>query len=93
MLTFWRGGVMENRHLDVIWPVGMRNTDDRGYTWPQGYTDEDKAKTFHEVITDQVNMVQELLPPGKTPLFHFTMYTEMLPPTSSIPRRSTCRPT
>ncbi len=79
MLTFWRGGVMENRHLDVIWPVGMRNTDDRGYTWPQGTTDEDKAKTFHEVITDQVNMVRELLPPGKTPLFHFTMYTEMLP--------------
>jgi len=79
MLTFWRGGVLENRHLDVIWPVGMRNTDDRGYTWPQGTTDEDKARTFHEVITDQVNMVRELLPPGKTPLFHFTMYTEMLP--------------
>ncbi len=79
MLTFWRGGVMENRHLDVIWPVGMRGTEDRGYTWPQGYTDEDKARTFHEVIADQVNMVKELLPPGKTPLFHFTMYTEMLP--------------
>ena len=79
MLTFWRGGVMENRHLDVIWPVGMRGTEDRPYTWPQGYTDEDKAKTFHEVITDQVNMVKELLPPGKTPLFHFTMYNEMLP--------------
>ena len=79
MLTFWRGGVMENRHLDVIWPVGMRNTDDRGYNWPQGTTDEDKARTFHEVITDQVNMVKELLPPDKTPLFHFTMYTEMLP--------------
>jgi hypothetical protein len=79
MLTFWRGGVMENRHLDVIWPVGMRGTEDRPYTWPQGYTDEDKAKTFHEVITDQVNMAKELLPPGKTPLFHFTMYTEMLP--------------
>ena len=79
MLAFWRGGVMENRHLDVIWPVGMRNTEDRGYVWPQGTTDEDKARTFHEVITDQVNMVHELLPPGKTALFHFTMYTEMLP--------------
>jgi len=79
MLTFWRGGVMENRHLDVIWPVGMRNTDDQGYVWPQGFTDADKAKAFHEIITDQVNMVKELLPPGKTPLFHFTMYTEMLP--------------
>jgi hypothetical protein len=79
MLTFWRGGVMENRHLDVIWPVGMRNTEDRGYNFPPGTTDEEKARTFHEVITDQVNMVHELLPPGKIPLFHFTMYTEMLP--------------
>jgi hypothetical protein len=79
MLSFWRGGAIENRHLDVIWPVGMRNTEDRGYVWPQGTTDEDKARVFHEVITDQVNMVRELLPPGKTPLFHFTMYTEMLP--------------
>jgi len=79
MLTYWRDGVLENRHLDAIWPVGMRGTEDRPYTWPAGYTDEDKAKVFHEVITDQVNMVKELLPPGKTPLFHFTMYTEMLP--------------
>ena len=79
MLAFWRAGVMENRHLDVIWPVGMRNTEDRGYVLPQGFTDEDRAKVFHEVIADQVNMTRELLPPGKTPLFHFTMYTEMLP--------------
>ncbi len=79
MLKFWRAGVMENRHLDVIWPVGMRGTEDRTYTWPEGYTDDDKAKVFHEVIADQVNMVKELLPPGKTPLFHFTMYSEMLP--------------
>jgi hypothetical protein len=79
MLEFWRAGVMENRHLDVIWPVGMRNTEDRGYVWPQGTTEEDKARVFHEVIADQVNMTRELLPPGKTPLFHFTMYTEMLP--------------
>ena len=79
MLTFWRGGVMENRHLDAIWPVGMRGTEDFPYQWPAGYSDSDKAKVFHEVITDQVNMVKELLPPGKTPVFHFTMYTEMLP--------------
>jgi len=57
----------------------MRNTEDRGYVWPQGTTDEDKARVFHEVIADQVAMTRELLPPGKTPLFHFTMYTEMLP--------------
>jgi len=79
MLRFWRGGVDENHNIDVIWPVGMRSTEDRGYVWPQGTTDEDKARVFHEVITDQVNMVHEALPPGRTPVFHFTMYTEMLP--------------
>jgi hypothetical protein len=79
MLRFWRGGVDENHNIDVIWPVGMRNTEDRGYIWPQGTTDDDKARVFHEVITDQVNMVHEALPPGRTPVFHFTMYTEMLP--------------
>jgi hypothetical protein len=26
MLTFWRGGVTENKDLDAIWPVGMRGT-------------------------------------------------------------------
>lgn len=78
MLTFWRGGVLENRDLDVIWPVGMRNTTDAGYHFPPGITDEDKAKVFHDVIAQQVGMVRELLPKNKTPLFHFTMYTEML---------------
>ena len=79
MLTFWRGGVMENRDLDVIWPVGMRGTADRPFIFPQGTTDDEKARTFREVIRDQVAMVKELLPKDKTPLFHFTMYSEMLP--------------
>jgi hypothetical protein len=78
MLTFWRGGVLENRDFDVIWPVGMRGTQDRGYVFPPGMSDEDKARAFHDAIAAQVGMVRELLPPGKTPLFHFTMYTEML---------------
>ncbi|MEJ2082245.1 MAG: glycosyl hydrolase 115 family protein, partial [Acidobacteriota bacterium] len=78
MLKFWRGGVEENKSIDVIWPVGMRGTADRPYIFPRGITDADKARVFHEAIQDQVNMVKELLPEGKTPLFHFTMYTEML---------------
>lgn len=78
LLQFWRGGVLENRDLDVIWPVGMRGTSDRAYTFPPGTTDEDKARVFHDAISAQVGMVRELLPPGKAPLFHFTMYTEML---------------
>jgi len=79
MLTFWRGGVLENRSLDVIWPVGMRGTADRPFVFPEGTTDGQKAATFREVIRRQVDMVRELLPKDKTPLFHFTMYSEMLP--------------
>lgn len=79
MLKFWRGGVEENRDLDVIWPVGMRGTEDRPFMFPAGTTDEEKARTFREVITEQVKMVREMIPKDKTPLFHFTMYSEMLP--------------
>lgn len=79
MLQFWRGGVLENRDLDVIWPVGMRGTEDRPFLFPQGTTDAQKAATFRDVIQQQVSMVKDLLPKDKTPLFHFTMYSEMLP--------------
>ncbi len=79
MLQFWRGGVLENRDLDVIWPVGMRGTEDRPFVFPAGTTDDQKAATFRDVIQQQVSMVRELLPKDKTPLFHFTMYSEMLP--------------
>jgi Glycosyl hydrolase family 115 len=79
LLTFWRGGVTENKDIDVIWPVGMRGTEDRPFTFPQGTTDDQKAATFREVINEQVKMVRDLLPGNKTPLFHFTMYSEMLP--------------
>jgi hypothetical protein len=79
MLTFWRGGVLENRALDAIWPVGMRGTADRPFVFPQGTTGAQKAATFREVIRDQVATVRELLPKDKTPLFTFTMYSEMLP--------------
>jgi hypothetical protein len=79
MIKFWRAGVLENRDLDAIWPVGMRGTEDRPFTFPAGTTDDEKAKTFREVIADQVKIVDDLLPKDKTPLFHFTMYNEMLP--------------
>src|ERR1017187_6282753 len=79
MLKFWRGGLMENKDLEVIWPVGMRGTSDRPFTFPPGTTDDQRAATFREVINEQVKMVRETLPKDKTPLFHFTMYSEMLP--------------
>ncbi len=76
MLTFWRGGLTENKDLDAIWPVGMRGTSDRPFTFPAGTTDAQKAATFREVIAEQTKMVRAVVP---HPLFHFTMYSEMLP--------------
>ena len=35
---------MENKDLDVIWPVGMRGTEDRPFTFPPGTTDEQRAE-------------------------------------------------
>ena len=78
MLTFWRGGVLENRELDAIWPLGMRGTDDVPYTFPPNISAEEKARIYQEIIDLQVAMVKELLPPEKEPIFHFTMYNEML---------------
>jgi hypothetical protein len=78
MLKFWRGGLMENKDLDVIWPVGMRGTSDRPFTFPAGTTEDQRAATFREVIGEQVKMVKEVIK-DKPPLFHFTMYSEMLP--------------
>ena len=79
LLNFWRGGVLENRALDVYWPVGLRGTQDRSYTFPDGTSDDVKNKAYREAIDAQVGMVKGLLPKDKTPLFHFTLYTEMLP--------------
>jgi hypothetical protein len=70
---------LENRDLDAIWPVGLRGTQDRGYTFPEGMSDDEKNKIYREVIDEQVQLTKSLLPAGKAPLFHFTLYTEMLP--------------
>jgi hypothetical protein len=79
ILNFWRGGVLENRELDAYWPVGLRGTQDRAYNFPDGISEDEKNKAYREAIEEQVRMTRSLLPPGKTPLFHFTLYTEMLP--------------
>ncbi len=78
LLNFWRGGVLENRSLDCIWPVGMRGTADTSYRFPAGMSAEERGKVFREVIDAQVKMTNELLPSDKTPIFHFTLYGEML---------------
>jgi hypothetical protein len=60
MLKYWRAGLEENKDLDVIWPVGMRGTADRPYTFPPETTDQQKAQVFHDAIRAQQfrNIVQ-----------------------------------
>lgn len=78
MVKYWRAGVEENKHLDAIWPVGLRGIDDRSYQFPKGMSDAAKIAVYNEAINIQVKMVKELIPKDKKPLFHFTLYTEML---------------
>ncbi len=78
MLNFWRGGVEENKGFNCVWPVGLRGTDDAGYTFPKEMGAAEKAKIFAEVIETQVKMTTEMLSKDKTPVFHFTMYHEVL---------------
>jgi hypothetical protein len=79
LINYWRGGVMENRELDAIWPVGLRGTQDRAYSFPDGISEDEKNKAYRDAIDEQVKLTKELLPAGRAPLFHFTLYTEMLP--------------
>jgi hypothetical protein len=79
MLRYWRGGVEENKDLNCIWPVGMRGTDDTGYKFPPGVTAAQQAQMFKDAIEQQVKMTKDLLGADKQPpIFHFTLYTEML---------------
>lgn len=78
MLKFWRGGVAENGKLDCIWPVGLRGTDDYGYPFPKDMSEEDQNKIFQDVIAAQIETTRNLSPKDKPPVFHFTLYGEML---------------
>jgi hypothetical protein len=78
MIKYWNAGVAENKNLDAIWPVGLRGIDDHQYEFPKNATDAAKTKVYNEAIDVQVKTVKEMIPKDKVPLFHFTLYTEML---------------
>ncbi|MGI9090394.1 MAG: glycosyl hydrolase 115 family protein [Gemmatimonadaceae bacterium] len=78
MLNYWRGGVIENRNLDAIWPVGLRGTDDHAYRFPEDVGEKEQARIFRDAIETQVGMTKALVPSGKHPIFQFTLYREML---------------
>ena len=80
MLRYWRGGLEENAGLDCIWPVGLRGVDDTGYKFPKDMPESEQSRVFTEAVAEQVRMTKELVPPAKQPpVFHWTLYTEMLP--------------
>lgn len=78
MVKFWRGGVWENKEINCIWPVGLRGTNDYGYPFPKGMSEDDQTKVFNNVIETQVKTVKDLLPCNEPPVYTFTLYTEML---------------
>lgn len=78
MLNYWRGGVLENRALDAIWPVGLRGAEDRAYEFPPNVSDAEQARVFRAAMDSQISITRSLLPAGKKPIFAFTLYSEML---------------
>ncbi|MDR0792309.1 MAG: glycosyl hydrolase 115 family protein [Chitinophagaceae bacterium] len=78
MLTYWKGGVEENKNLSVIWPIGLRGTDDRAYQFPPNLSSSEQANVYDEVLNKQIEMVKNILPHNQNPVFTFTLYTEML---------------
>lgn len=79
MLKYWRAGVEENGKLDCIWPVGLRGTDDVGYSFPKDMPESEQNKIFQEVINAQREAaIAGVAPDKKPPVFHFTLYGEML---------------
>ena len=78
MLKYWAGGVRENGELDCIWPVGLRGTEDYPYPFPKDMPEAEQNRIFREVIDAQIAETKKLLPAGKEPVFHFTLYGEML---------------
>ena len=78
LLKYWRAGVQENKHLNAIWPVGLRGTADTAYLFPEGTTNQQKGRVFSKVIQDQIQLTKTLVPADKPPVFHFTLYGEML---------------
>lgn len=78
MLNYWRGGVLENRALDALWPVGLRGAEDRAYDFPSNTSVAEQARVFRSVIDSQMSMTRTLVPADKKPVFTFTLYSEML---------------
>ena len=78
MVKFWKGGVWENKDIPCIWPVGLRGTNDYGYPFPKDMSEEEQADVFNQVIDTQVQGVKDILPQDESPVYTFTLYTEML---------------
>ncbi len=77
LLSYWRGGVAENKDLDCIYPLSLRGTDERPYAFPAGVTDDERGRIISDAAVEQIRLTREALPKGKSPLFHFMLFGEM----------------
>ena len=78
MSAYWRGGVLENKDLNCIWPVGLRGTNDYPYQFAKGTTEKEQTAVFNQVIETQVDTVKELLTGEQRPVYTFTLWDEMI---------------
>ncbi|MBA3673273.1 MAG: glycosyl hydrolase 115 family protein, partial [Gemmatimonadaceae bacterium] len=78
MLDYWRGGVRENALLHAIWPVGLRGAEDRAYDFPANTSPAEQLRVFREAVDSQLAITRALAPADPSPLFTFTLYSEML---------------
>jgi hypothetical protein len=79
LIRYWKAGVDENGGIDAIYPIGMRGAGDFSYRFPQDWTEDQKIAAYNEAFEIQANLVRNGIQPGRVPLMHFTMFTEMLP--------------
>lgn len=78
LMKYWKAGVSENKDLNCIWPVGLRGTRDASYNFKEGITLQEKNKEYTTAIHNQVALAKSILPSNSKPVFHFTLYGEML---------------
>lgn len=78
MMRYWQGGVQENKAVAAIWPIGLRGIDDHGYKFPANTSESEQSVIFRDALEAQVKIVKNEMPAETSPVFHFTLYTEML---------------
>jgi hypothetical protein len=76
MEAFWKTGVTRHLGEHVIWPIGLRWTDDRDFfendpnapsDWPS------RGKIVNDAVAAEIKILRETLPSGEAPITVFSM--------------------